>query len=356
MKTHIPNVKISSIIAVVPEEYSNYDDEVSNYNQAVENSKKLKSVMGYDQHRVISGNTTTSDLLKHGFNELTKKTGLIGTDFDALVLVTQTPDYILPPTSSVLHGWFGLAEDAYCVDINQGCNGYIMGLVQAGMLLQNAEIKRVLLCVGDTLSTRTSKQDRNSYPLIGDAAALTVVEFDKDSPGFEAELMNRGSAYDALIIPAGGARNPSSESTNVPTLADDGNTRSAEQLVMQGADVFNFTQTVVPDFLDKFISSNGLKWEQIQCLYLHQANSFIIKKIAETLNIDTEKVPDGVVGKYGNSSSATIPLAIAMKGKADNLEMQKVVLSGFGVGLSWGAILTDLKSIEFAELITMNGA
>lgn len=356
MKTHIANVKISSIIAVVPEQYSKYDDEVSNYNQAVENSKKLKSVMGYDEHRVISGNTTTADLLNHGFTYLTKQTGLQGTDFDALVLVTQTPDYILPPTSSVLHGWFGLSEDAYCVDINQGCNGYIMGLVQAGMLLQNKDINRVLLCVGDTLSTRTSKQDRNSYPLIGDAAALTIVEFDKEASGFEVELMNRGSAFDALIIPAGGARQPNTEFTKIPTLADDGNTRSSEQLVMQGADVFNFTQTVVPEFLNNFIKSRDLNWDQIQFLYLHQANSFIIKKIAESLKIDSNKVPDAVVGKYGNSSSATIPLAIAMEGKPNNHEKQKVVLSGFGVGLSWGAIMTDLDNLDFLEIINMNGA
>ena len=309
MKANFSDVRIAGILGVVPKNTSYFDDEVANYSHSTSNSKKLKSLMGYGEHRVVKSGVTTSDLAIHGLNMLFLDYGVDVKKIDAIFFISQTPDYVLPATSSYIHGKFAFLKDTYCVDINDGCNGYIKGLYEAGAFLSATNSQMVLLIAGDVLSPKISINDRNSYPLVGDAVTITLVEKAKNSP-MEIEIFNDGTGYDKLMIPAGGARMQSNLTTKIATTDDDGNARNLEQLVMQGRDVFTFTQTVIPEFIDNFLKCRYLSKESIDLFILHQANVFILDRIRARLKIIAEKLPDEVVKKFGNSSSATIPLSI----------------------------------------------
>lgn len=350
MKAVFNGQEISGILAVVPANCSKFDDEVANYSHDPANAAKLKALMGYDEHRLAPAETTTSDLVAFGVEELLRRGALLTEEIDALVLVTETPDYFIPPTSSVLHGRLGLREDAYCVDINQGCNGYIYGLFEALMLLEKGAASTVVLAVGDTLSHRVSPQDRNSYPLIGDAAAITILRNSSGAGSIHLEIGNRGKDHQALIIPAGAFRHPSSADTLNATRDKDGNVRNLEQLVMKGGDVFNFTQTVVPAFIQNLLSFADCSKEDIDYFMLHQPNRFILEKIAQKLGVGNEKVPSNIVGKYGNSSSATIPVAIAENLASKSFPL-RLCLCGFGAGLSWGGAVMSVNRLAFCEVV-----
>lgn len=352
MQADIGNLAITNLVGVVPKNISYFDNEIENYSHDAESSAKLKKVMGYNQHRVVFKDSTISDMAFAGFKELTSE-GVLPESIDALVVVTQTPDYNIPATSAVLHGLFGLKQDCYCVDINDGCTGFIKGLFEASSLLRNSTARRILLISGDVLSRKVSKKDRNSYPLVGDAVTLCVLDVAEQGIKIEAplEMFFDGRGALALNIPAGGCRLPCSNETTVEKADEEGNIRNLEQLVMQGRDVFTFTQTTVINFLSEFRSRHCKEFPAMY--FFHQANLFILDRLRKALKISETELPTDVITQYGNSSSATIPMAIllAHKNVKDRILGKQVLLSGFGVGLSWGAALVNLDKLEFCKII-----
>jgi len=337
MRAYFDSFRISAVIGVVPSSVSYFDDEVPNYTHDVSSSYKLKEIMGYGEHRVVTGNTTTCDLASAGIAELISRGLLHSDEVNALFFISQTPDYIIPATSSFLHGQFHLPADAYCVDINDGCNGYIKGLFESFSFLNATNADCAVIVAGDVLSPLVSRRDRNSFPLVGDAATVTVIRRNKlwANDKISIAIRNDGSGFDKLIVPAGGARQKII-GNEVDELDSEGNSRSVRNLRMNGRDVFAFTQTVVPDFLQEIMEVEGLKPSDVDRFYLHQANAFIIDRLRKKLGASADQMPDRIVRKYGNSSSGTIPMLIATEPKGD--QILRCMLGGFGVGLSWGAV------------------
>jgi 3-oxoacyl-[acyl-carrier-protein] synthase-3 len=173
------NKKITGILTVVPENEVHFSDGIKNYNFSEKQSLKLAKIMGYGSTRIANEDTCVSDLCIFGLQHLFADKLLNKDDIDALILVTQSPDYFLPATSNVIAGALGLGEDVFCVDINQGCAGYEVGLMQAYMLLDQESINNVVLLNADVLSKKVSLKDRNSRPLVGDGASITVVASDQ---------------------------------------------------------------------------------------------------------------------------------------------------------------------------------
>lgn len=354
MKARFAHVRVAGVLGVVPARVSRFDDEIGNYSQAPANSRKLKLAMGYDQHRVAAPGVTTSDLACHGLRHLVDAGLLDPGTVDAIFFVSQTPDYTIPATSAVIHGRFGFPQDAYCVDINDGCCGYVKGLYEAAAFLEVTGAARVLLIAGDVLSPKVSPHDRNSYPLVGDAATITLLERSAAPSPLEIEMRTDGSGWDKLMVPAGGARLPASSDTAALSEDEDGNRRTLEHLVMQGREVFAFTQTVVPEFILDFLGRRTLAPADLDLLLLHQANAFILDRLRTKLGVGKDKLPDEVIRKYGNSSSATIPMALvlACRDGADGRGAARRVLAcGFGVGLAWGAALFALDGLDFCTLL-----
>jgi len=344
--------KISGIALVIPENERKYVDDMSQFNFSEAKSMRLMKVMGYDRHRIVESGVCASDLVEYGMRKLFEEGRIQSDEIDALVYVTATPDHFLPPTSRILHGKLGLRQDAMCFDLTQGCSGFEEGLIQAFMLLDQPEIKKVVVATGDTLSRKVSPRDRNSYPLIGDAASVAVVENDAEGAPVYAVMRNDGSRCMALTIPAGCFRKPCSPETAEMHEDAEGNFRSEDNLVMDGSGVFNFVMSDVPPMLEELCDYSGMAYSDYDIFLFHQPNKFMLQKLADKLGVPYEKMPSNVVEKFGNSSGTTVPAVIALNlaGKVEK-ECYKVCLSGFGVGLTWGAISMSLGPMDFCQII-----
>lgn len=346
------NKKITGILTVLPKNEIRFEDEISNYNFSEKQSLKLGKIMGYGTRRVVEENTSVSDLCVAGLEYLFQENKLDKNQIDALILVTQSPDHFLPATSNIIAGKIGLGEDVLCMDINQGCVGFEIGLLQAYMLLGLENINKVVLLNADVLSKKVSVKDRNSRPLVGDGASVTIVENVMDDSGIDVFVKMDGAGAMSLQIPAGAFKMPGTDETSVLTEDAAGNFRSLNDLVMKGDDVFNFVQTKVPELMNEMFSKLGTNKNTYDYFFFHQPNKFMLEKLAEKVEIPYEKMPNNICGKYGNGSNITVPLNICENLGQDAVTGHyKVCLGGFGVGLTWSLIDCELKNLEFCEII-----
>ena len=350
MKFHFKDKAITGMAVVVPERERLFADDMRLFNAPESRSRKLAMVMGYRAHRVVEDGVCASDLAEFGFRRLFADGRLKADEIDALVYVTLSPDHFMPPTSCILHGRLGLRGDCYCVDVSQGCCGFVVGLLQAFQLLDQKDVGKVAVVNADVISRKVSPRDRNSYPLIGDAAAITIVENRAGAGDVFADVRFDGSRAMALRIPAGGFRQPCSPETAVMAADAEGNERAPDNLVMDGTAVFNFVMADVPPMLADLARDAGTDFAGIDRYYFHQPNRFMLQKLAEKLDVPYEKMPNNVVENYGNSSGATIPSAMALNdAEALCRETRKVCFSGFGVGLTYGGIVMDCGGFRFCE-------
>lgn len=352
MNFQFRNKKISGILTVLPAQEFRFDDEVGNYNFPPAKSLRLKAIMGYDRHRIADPGSCVSDLCVYGIQKLLDEGLLNKAEIDALILVTQTPDFLMPPTSSIIHGKLGLKQDMLCMDINQGCAGFLVGLMQAFLLLDQPAIHKVVLLNADILSRKTSRCDRNSYPLIGDAAAVTVVERDVADSEIFANLKVDGSRSNALMIPAGGLRLPSSPETAIMADAGDGNLRSSDNLVMDGSGVFNFVQEEIPPMIEELLTFSRVGKAAVDYYMFHQPNRFMLEKLADKLQIPYAKLPNNIVENFGNASGVTIPTNITFNiGSKLLAHNYRICLAGFGTGLTWSSMLLNMGNLTFCRSI-----
>jgi 3-oxoacyl-[acyl-carrier-protein] synthase-3 len=343
---------ITGLLTVLPANERKFVDEMANFNFSPARSLKLKEVMGYDRHRIVAGSVCSSDLAVAGIEHLLAGGMLKREEIGALVVVTQSPDYLMPATSKVVQGRLGLHQDMFCLDINQGCAGFVIGVMQAFMLLDQPAIQKVVLVNVDVLSRRVSPRDRNSYPLIGDGASITVIERRPGAKTVEASLKMDGSRREALMIPAGGFCRPSDASTAEMVEDSEGNFRALDNLKMDGSAVFNFVLTEVPELIGGLLADTGTRVEDVDAFLCHQPNRFMLHKLADKIGVPHEKLPSNVVENFGNSSGVTIPVATAFNLRERLLEgPMQVCLAGFGVGLTWAAMLMELGPLEFCEMI-----
>ena len=355
MKLAFRDKAITGLLTIVPAHERKFVDEMVNFAFSPARSRKLAEVMGYDRHRIVDGDVCSSDLAVAAIEHLFATGRVRREEVDGLVLVTQSPDYLMPGTSKVVHGRLGLHQDVFCLDVNQGCAGFIIGLMLGFMLLDQPSIGKVLLVNADVLSRKVSPRDRNSYPLIGDAASVAVLERRPGAPPIDARLKFDGAGREALMIPAGGMRLPATPLTAEQTEDGDGNFRALDNLKMDGSAVFNFVMTAVPELIDALLSETQTSVDDVDAFLCHQPNRFMLQKLADKLQVPHVRMPSNIVENFGNSSGVTIPL-VTVFNLADRLttERLRVCLAGFGVGLTWGAMLMDLGPLAFCEMIEFN--
>lgn len=352
MNLTFKNKKITGMLLALPENEQFFDNEVENYNFTKSQSMKLKLVMGYNKHRLADEKTCISDMCVYAVEYLIQKNYIIRNEIDAIVLVTQSPDYLMPQTSTIIQGRLNLKKDIYCIDIVQGCSAFIVGLHQAFMLLEQQSINKVILLNADILSRKVSKKDRNSYPLVGDGAAVTLVEKSDDGSEIFACHKMDGTRADALMIPAGGFKLPCSAETAVMEEDGNGNFRSKDNLVMKGDAVFNFVMNEVPPLIDELAAFANTNKDKIDYYMFHQPNKFMLQKLADKMGVPHDKMPNNVVENFGNSSGATVPTAITFNlGEKLLTNTYNICLAGFGVGLTWSAILMQIGNLKFCEII-----
>lgn len=346
------NKRISGILAILPKKAVKFEDEMANYSFSPAKCMKLKLAMGYNEHRIAEPGQCSSDFCKFGLQYLFDNGMLKKEEIDALLFVSQSADYYMPPTSNLIHGHFGLKQDCLCMDINQGCAGFELGLIQAFMLLEQPAVKKVVLMNADVLSPKVSDQDRNSKPLIGDAAAITIVEKCEEENPIYANIKMDGTGAMVLNIPAGGFRMPSTPETAVMEQDAAGNFRSKNNLVMQGDDVFNFVQREVPPMIEHLYEQSGVDRTEVDWYMFHQPNKFMLHKLADKLGIPHDKMPANIVENFGNASGVTVPTCISYN-LGDQLinGKMRLCMAGFGVGLTWSSIMMETGNLNFNKII-----
>ena len=340
------------MLAVVPARERTFLEEMNNFNFPESRSLKLKEVMGYDRRRLVEPGVCVSDMAVFGLKHLFERGLLKPDEIDGLFVVTQTPDYFMPPTSNVIQGRLNLKQDTFCLDISQGCAGFVIGLIQAFSLLEQESVRKVVLINADVLSRKTSPKDRNIYPLVGDAAAITVVERDTADSVIHASVKMDGTRNEVLMIPAGGMRLPSSPETAVLEDVGDKNLRAKDHLFMDGSAVFNFVQTEVPPLIEETLKDAGVAMDAVDYFLCHQPNRFMLQKLADKMKVPHARMPNNVVERFGNSSGATIPIAV-MINFAERAKTGDCLacLAGFGVGMTWSSMLMRLGGLNFCEMI-----
>jgi len=356
LKTTFYNKKISGLLSVLPATTMKFEDEIGQYNFPRKQTLRLQKVMGFKQHAIVKETTAASDLAAAGLDYLFENGLLKKEEIGGIVVACSYPDHLIPPVSTILQGRFDLPEEVFCVDLSQGCVGFLMALTEAFFLLEHIKGKKVVAISTDVLSKKVSKQDRNSYPLIGDAAGIAIVENCDDSCTIPTIIYNNGSMRQVLTIPAGGSRMPSTpETAELMDREGDGNMRSLDNLVMQGTDVFNFVQTKVPPMIEELMEYAKTTKEEISHYIFHQPNKFMLRKLAERIQVPYEKMPMNVVEEFGNSSGACIPVC-ATYNLAEELmgDKRKYCLSAFGSGLTWAAMVMELGGMDFCEMLVSN--
>jgi 3-oxoacyl-[acyl-carrier-protein] synthase-3 len=352
MHLKFKNKKITGVLSVLPHNEIHYLNEIEHYNFTEKQSIKLGKIMGYGTQRIADKETTVSDLCVFGMKYLFDHNLLDKESIGAVVLCTQSPDYFLPATSNVISGKLKLGQDVISMDINQGCAGFEVGLMQAFMLLDTGSIDKVVLLNADILSKKVSIKDRNSRPLVGDGAAITIIENSKDGEPIDMFIKMDGTSALSLQIPAGGFRLPSTAQTATLKEDESGNFRSLDHLVMQGDEVFNFVQTKVPEMIHEMFDTLNIDQSYFDYYLFHQPNKFMLEKLAQKMKVPYEKMPNNICQKYGNGSSLTVPLNICENiGKKAVTDSYKVCFGGFGVGLTWSIIKWKLEKLDFCKII-----
>ena len=349
MKFKFTNKKISGILTVIPKNEVSFDDYADKFQSTPKQMKRLKEVMGFDKRRVTKKGVNFSDMAVFGIEKILSAEYIKKDEIGALILITQSPDYFLPPTTNIIQGRLNLSTDVYCLDINNGCAGYIVGLVQAFQLLEYMTDKKILLLAGESCGERTSdKQDINTTNrdslLWGDAVSISVVEnhFYNNVNEIFIEVENYGKKWDSIVKPA----------ENFHDIYQKNYVSGAylKNEVMKGGEVFKFTQIDVPPVIEKVLKDSCKSKAEIDWFLFHQPNKFMVENLAEILGIPLEKTPSNVVSKFGNAASATIPTNICLNLTPDILQKSfRVCMSGFGTGLTVGAMTMQLGPFNFCE-------
>lgn len=344
----IPNIRIAGIASCVPK----FIDENIHYpGVAVKDLENLIEGIGVERKRIAEEDVCTSDLVYKAAEKLISDLNWDKKEIECLIFVSQTPDYILPATSCILQDKLGLSSECYTADIPLGCSGYVYGLSMISSLISHGSIKKGLLLVGDTTSKTTSRFDKSSWPLFGDAGTATAIEYKEGEKGVIFHNATDGSGSNAIIIPDGGYRNFFKKNSLDYKEISEGVKRNNLHCILEGMDVFSFAITKAPKSIKKVLEVSNETIDSVDLFVLHQANLMLNETIVKKLKIDSSKVPYSLKN-YGNTSCATIPLTLTTE-KRKELENSKlkIVICGFGVGLSWATAFFETDKIVCSELI-----
>lgn len=352
--TTFKHSRITGLSTVVPDHEIRLEDEVAYYAGDARKVRRLSRMTGLCARRALDSDATAADLCEQAARILLEGCATPRDRIDALIFVSQSPDYRCPATACVLQERLGLAERCAAFDVNQGCAGYVYGLWLASSLVESGAARAVLLLVGEGQSRLTTPaENRITGMVFGDAGTATLVEYCAEERPSHFSLGTRGSGYDALIIPGGQARiplvpNPAENAALVEPVTDAAGTPwSLAQLYMDGGRVFNFTLDVVPADLRELLAWARSSPAEVDFLVLHQANLQIISAVAEKTGFPPDKTPHGALSRYGNLSGASIPSVLCdeLAGRISGEQGARLLLSGFGIGLAWASCLLRLENV-----------
>ena len=338
----LSNVRYVGMTTCVPKRIiSNIDDCPP---QMQSGRERLVRNIGIFHRRICSEWQCFSDLAFVAAERLLEEINWQREEIDALIVVSQSPDYLIPATAIILQDRLKLTKATIAFDVNLGCSGYPFALYILGCMISAGTIKKGLVLVGDKAATVID-------PLFSDAGTATALEYKPGAAPMHFDLNSDGSGYRAIILPVGGHREPTGVHHLIPHKDEDGILRRSADLILDGPAVLSFSTQQVPPAVNRLLEYAGVTSDQIDYFLFHQANRMINETIRKKLGLSAEKVPT-TLHDFGNTSGASIPVTMTARIRESLQEGQKrVLLSGFGIGLSWGSCILDLENAKFPELI-----
>ncbi len=336
------NVRFAGMASCVPKQViSNLEDCPPS--QRSERERLVRNI-GIQTRRICPEWQCFSDLALVATEKLLDELQWQREDIDALIVITQSPDYPIPATAIILQDRLGLPHSTIAFDVNLGCSGYPFGLHLLGSMIAAGGAKKGLLLVGD-------KSASYKDPLFSDAATATALEFGASASPMHFDLNSDGSGYKAIIKPVGGHREPFAVHHGIPTRNEDGSLSWPGDLVLDGPAVLSFSTQRIPPAVLRTLEYAGLEKDAIDYFVFHQANRMINETIRKKLALPVDKVPS-TLADYGNTSGATLPVTMTARlHETLAAGRHKLLLSGFGIGLSWGTCILDIENAVFPPML-----
>lgn len=307
--------------------------------------------VGIRYRHISNSETTAADLCQKAAEQLLNELAWNRNEIGLLVFVTQTPDHTVPGTATQLQEKLGLPENAISLDINQGCAGYVYGMSVLAGMMNSFGIQKGLLLVGDTITKIISKKDNSLRPIFSDAGSASAFELSQVASKMTFSFGSRGKDFEAIHMPHGGFRFPTTESSLKEHELERGVIRNLNQLSMNGQAVFTFGLSTVAKSIKSLLDETTVSPTDIDFVVLHQANQLLNDSIVRKTGFTVDQAPSSLY-EHGNTSCATIPVTLVAN-LIEQLRTRKLklVLTGFGVGLSWGNVILETDQVVCPELI-----
>jgi 3-oxoacyl-[acyl-carrier-protein] synthase III len=301
----------------------------------LKNKKKFKNwnidktikKTGFNKIHHSKKNQTALDLAEKCCNNFfTKKNLKLKKSIDCLIYVTQSPEYLLPTTACILQKRIGLNNEVLAFDINQGCSGFVNALAVASSMIHSDLISNCMIVCADTYSKYIGKEDKKNYTLFSDASSLFIIKKGKTKKINNFLFGTNGEGYEDLILPNSALKKELNKRNN---------------LHMDGNKILMFTMATIPMQIKLYLKKVNIPIQKIDYFVFHQASKIVIDQLTRNLNIDSKKVIFNS-GMIGNTVSSTIPISILKCIKKNKFKKgNKILLAGFGVGLSWAICCID---------------
>lgn len=343
------NIGITGMAAAVPK------NTIDNYKYTKffpeADVKDIVDKVGIKERRFAPEGLCASDLCFAAAEQIIEDLAIDKDEIDLLVFVSQTPDYRMPATSITLQHRLGLGKHVAAFDISLGCSAFVYGMSVIYGLMQTGGFRKALLLDGETRSRVYSPKDRKTAFLFGDGGVAAIIEQDDKFGESYFSLNSDGGLSNLIKIDAGGYRNPSSVDSLTEKVVDEhGNIRTDEHGYMNGADVFNFVLKEIPKNFKSVLKQSNNTNETIDFNVFHQANAYMNSYLARKLKLENNKVPS-CLAQFGNTSSVSIPLTIVSELQDKLKGHNKLMLCGFGVGMSWATAQINVEDCVISDLV-----
>jgi 3-oxoacyl-[acyl-carrier-protein] synthase-3 len=300
---------------------------------------KITQKTGINERRIAKNNEFASDLAVKAAEKLFLNQGVNRNDIDFLLYCTQSPDYFLPTTACIIQERLNLPTSIGALDYNLGCSGYVYGLALAKSLVHSGISKKLLLITAETYSKFIHPQDKGNLTLFGDAASASYIISNGGMAIDQFVFGTDGKGANSLIVKNGGMVNY--HANGIDIYNEQGFVSNENNLYMDGAGIFSFTSTVIPAMIDDLLAKHQLTLDAIDYFVFHQANKYMLNFIRKKMAIPEEKFLI-YMENCGNTVSSTIPIVLNEMQKQNKFKKgDKILLAGFGVGLSWAATILE---------------
>jgi 3-oxoacyl-[acyl-carrier-protein] synthase-3 len=304
----------------------------------------LTRLTGVMNRHIAADGETAADMAVSAAEKLFAEHHIDRNSIDFVLFNTQWSDYITPASACIIQERLGIQRNTGALDLSQGCTGYIYGLSVARGLIETGSAKRILLLTSDTITRSIHTLDRSNRAIFGDGAAATLISVRDDTKGPHIGRFTfgtDGSGYQEIIIRQGGAKFPLPQYQQEDYIDSYGNIRNDACFYMNGTTIFSFSVKIVPELLSRTLESNNLHYEDIDFFIFHQANLIILETLIKKNKIPMEKTIIHLED-CGNTVSSTIPIALYHALNEGRIAKgDKVLLAGFGVGLSWAGTVVE---------------